>query len=1182
MKQIKILCIAVLCLFCLKAFPQSNTTNKGTEFWTAFMQNIRGIDNDGPCEMDLYITSDVNTTGSVTFVDGSPTQNFTVTANQITILTMPQSCFLTKAGQFAEGIHIIALLPIVVFAHIHATTVSGATLLLPVPTLGKDYFSINYTQQSNEQPAYSEFVIVATQDSTVVNVTPTADLTTGQTAGSTFTLNMKKGDIYQAFSFTDLTGSRIQSVSVGTNTCKKIAVFSGSSKLYIGCSPGVPAEPASIGITSDNLFQQVYPTASWGKNYYTVPLGQRNYDIFRIILSDPSANVTLNGTALSANQFANGLYYEFNSNVPNIIRSDKPIQVVQYAVTQANTINCGYDPNDVGDPEMIFLTPIEQSINEATLYSTPKEMITEQFINVIIKSASASTFTIDGVSKGSQFSPFGLDPTYSLGQFSVTSGTHTIQASAGFNAIAYGFGNAESYGYAAGTNLKDLNEYVQVINPATKAVITSGCTSQAFNTNITLPYQTNSLTWDLKNGLPTYTDNSPKVAQTTQSGSQTLYTYNYPKPVIYNKAGTYDITVTSFNPAADICGSTDITDLNFNIVDPPVAKFSSRDTICTTDTIQFHDQTNGVANPVIAWHYNFNNGDTSALQNPIYSFIKPGDYSVSLTATGSTGCASGPYLKKIHVYALPVAKFTFSTPDCVTRAVTFTDQSTTTERPIAQWVYDFGDGSALQTQTNNKAFTHIFTKSGTFGVKLYNITDKGCSGNTFIDSVTVHPLPVIKVTLPDVCISDVVAHFSDQSTIADSSMAQFTYLWNFGDANSTPLNPNTSTAKNPTHAFSNPQPANYNLTLTITSKNGCSSTLDTTFTVNGANPTAAFTVQNPNQLCSDHEVFFVNNSSVSFGSVTKIVMQYDINDPTSIVTYIHPKNGQIFRHTYPVFYTGPNKNYTVRMIAYSGGVTCVSQPVDVVITLLPVEKLVFAPLGQLCVNAAPIQLTPYITQTGASGPAGVFSGAGLTGTTFTPSAAGVGTHTIQYIFTATNACADTATQTIKVNPLPTISVGLDTAILLGAKIRLIASATGDSLSYKWTPSVGLNSATLLNPTASPTQTTTYTLTVTGQGVCSVSASITVKVLLPPVIPNTFTPNGDGINDTWVIDHLSDYSNCTVQVFNRTGQTVYSSVGYTTPWDGRYNDKPLPVGVYYYIINPKHGRAASSGYITIVR
>jgi gliding motility-associated-like protein len=530
---------------------------------------------------------------------------------------------------------------------------------------------------------------------------------------------------------------------------------------------------------------------------------------------------------------------------------------------------------------------------------------------------------------------------------------------------------------------------------------------------------------------------------------------------------------------------------------------------------------------------------------------------------------------------MPVANFTYSSPDCATRSVTFTDHSASAERPIAQWVYDFGDGSALQTVTTNAPVTHIFTRAGKFGVKLYNITDKGCAGNTFIDSVTIHPLPVIKVTLPDVCISDVLAHFTDQSTIADSSMAQFTYLWNFGDASSTPGNPNTSTAKNPTHAFTNVNPANYNLSLVITSKDGCSSRLDTTFTVNGANPTAAFTVQNPNQLCSDHDVFFVNNSTVSFGSVTKIVMQYDLNDPTSIVTYNHPTIGQVFRHTYPVFYSG-TKSYTVRMLAYSGGVTCVSQPVDVVITLLPVARVTFAPLGQLCINASPIQLTPYITQTGAAGPAGVFSGAGVSGTTFSPVLAGVGTHTIQYIYTASNACADTVKQNIKINPMPVVSIGPDTSILLGGKIRLIAKAVGDSLSYKWTPAVGLSSDIILNPVASPTQTTKYTLTVTGVGVCTTTASITIKVLLPPVIPNTFTPNGDGVNDTWEIAHLNDYSNCTVEVYNRTGQLVYSSVGYGTAWNGTYKGSPLPVGAYYYVINPKHGRATLSGYITIVR
>jgi gliding motility-associated-like protein len=1178
-KKIRIVFAALLCLVYMRAYPQVNTTNKGTDFWLAYMENIRGIVNaNGPVAMDVYITSDVNTTGTITFADGSATQNFTVTANQINDIIMPQSSFLDAAGQFAKGIHITSVLPIVVFAHIHANAVSGATLVLPINTLGKDYYSINYTQLSNEQPAYSAFCVVATEDSTVVNVTPKAALIDGKAAGTTFTLNMKKGDVYQGLSGSDLTGTRIQSISVGTSTCKKIAVFSGSSKLYLGCVDNNNANGG--GKTSDNLFQQVYPTAAWGKNYYTVPLKSRNYDIYRILLSDPNTNVTLNGQVLSQSQFINGLYYEFNSTVPNVISADKPIQVVQYAVTQGNTINCVFSNSDVGDPDMIFLTPIEQTITSATLYSTPKENITRHFINVIIKTSAASSFTIDGATQAG-FTTFGLDPTYSLGQFSVTAGTHNIKASDGFNAIAYGFGNAESYGYAAGTNLKNLNEYLQYVDPVTNAIVTSGCTAQNFTANVTLPYQTTKLTWDLKNGSAIYTDNNPQVVKTTQKGTQTLYQYNYPNPVSYPKAGTYNITVTAFNPIADVCGTTDIVDLDFTIIDPPVAKFSSRDTVCTADTIQFHDQTNGVANTVIAWHYDFNTGDTSNVQNPIYSFVNPGDYKVTMYAKGATGCISNIYQKNIHVYTMPVAKFTYSSPDCVTRSVTFTDKSTTTERAIAQWVYDFGDGSALQTQTTNAPVTHVFTTAGTFGVKLYNITDKGCAGKTFTDSVKIHPLPVIKVTLPDVCISDVLAHFTDQSTIADSSMAQFTYLWNFGDASSTPANPNTSTAKNPTHAFTNANPANYNLSLIVTSKDGCSSRLDTTFTVNGANPTAAFTVPNANQLCSDHEVLFVNNASVSFGSVTKIVMQYDVNDPTTIVTYTHPTPGQIFRHTYPVFYSG-TQSYTVRMIAYSGGAACVSQPFDVVITLLPVAKVTFAPLGQICADAPAIQLGPYITQSGATGPAGVFSGAGVSGATFNPAIAGVGTHTIRYIFTANNACADTVSQIIKVNSVPVITMGPDTSILLGGKIRIIAKAVGDSLSYKWTPATGLSSDVVLNPFASPTQTTKYTVTVTGTGLCSATASITIKVLLPPVIPNTFTPNGDNVNDTWVIEHLNDYSNCTVEVYSRNGRLVYSSVGYGTPWDGRYKGSPLPIGTYYYVINPKHGRTTLSGYITIVR
>ena len=92
----------------------------------------------------------------------------------------------------------------------------------------------------------------------------------------------------------------------------------------------------------------------------------------------------------------------------------------------------------------------------------------------------------------------------------------------------------------------------------------------------------------------------------------------------------------------------------------------------------------------------------------------------------------------------------------------------------------------------------------------------------------------------------------------------------------------------------------------------------------------------------------------------------------------------------------------------------------------------------------------------------------------------------------------------------------------------------------------------------------------------------VKVLKIPVVPNTFTPNGDGINDTWEIKYLSSYPNVMVEIFNRYGSKVFRSNGYTTPWDGRFNGGDLPLGTYYYIISPNSGRKPITGYLTIIR
>jgi len=129
------------------------------------------------------------------------------------------------------------------------------------------------------------------------------------------------------------------------------------------------------------------------------------------------------------------------------------------------------------------------------------------------------------------------------------------------------------------------------------------------------------------------------------------------------------------------------------------------------------------------------------------------------------------------------------------------------------------------------------------------------------------------------------------------------------------------------------------------------------------------------------------------------------------------------------------------------------------------------------------------------------------------------------------------------------------------------------------------------PTVSTTATTTSPIgqyPVTASGADSPNYTFTyipgILSINPAglIIPNTFTPNGDGINDTWDIKYIEFYPACTVNIFNRYGQKLYSSIGYPVPWDGKYNGAILPSGTYYYIIDPKNGLSVMSGWVAIIR
>jgi gliding motility-associated-like protein len=168
-------------------------------------------------------------------------------------------------------------------------------------------------------------------------------------------------------------------------------------------------------------------------------------------------------------------------------------------------------------------------------------------------------------------------------------------------------------------------------------------------------------------------------------------------------------------------------------------------------------------------------------------------------------------------------------------------------------------------------------------------------------------------------------------------------------------------------------------------------------------------------------------------------------------------------------------------------------------------------------------------------------------------------------------------------PLPTIVFNSSpVTVKLGESVILNPAITGNIATYGWSPALGLSNINAEHPVAKPSVTTTYTLLITSASGCTGTASVTINVINPVIIPSTFTPNGDSVNDIWSIPSLVGYPGCTVNVFNRYGTQLFKSVGYAVAWDGTYKNSPLPAGTYYYIVDPKNGLRKISGYVVILR
>ena len=407
----------------------SAQSSTGTEFWLGYLENLDLLFNDDP-RFILYVEAEQTTTVTVSVPATGFTETFVATANGISEYEFPQAIWYSEGSEFIDnkGIRITSNAPIDVYAFHYRLFFSESTQLLPIEELGTEYFPTCYEDPGNPGTPNS-FVVVSTEDNTVVEITPTT-LTQGiQPAGIPFTITLDEGQNYQVKASGDLSGTRIRSLSG-----QPIAVFSGAQQADVEvCSGGADS----------HIYDQSIPISGWAESYYFVPFSGQGGDPVKIIAAEDNTQIYLDCSELVV--LDAGEVFEIKLTQPTIINAPQPISVAQFNSSQS----C--NASGTGDPNMLQLFPTEnQGTDFRWFASNLGTYFSVHYVNVVAPTANTGDILLDGSSQGGFFTPFPANPDWSYAQLQVAAGEHTLNSTTPFHAYSYGFGDFDAYTYNLG------------------------------------------------------------------------------------------------------------------------------------------------------------------------------------------------------------------------------------------------------------------------------------------------------------------------------------------------------------------------------------------------------------------------------------------------------------------------------------------------------------------------------------------------------------------------------------------------------------------------------------------------------------------------------------------------------------------------------------------------------------
>jgi gliding motility-associated-like protein len=246
----------------------------------------------------------------------------------------------------------------------------------------------------------------------------------------------------------------------------------------------------------------------------------------------------------------------------------------------------------------------------------------------------------------------------------------------------------------------------------------------------------------------------------------------------------------------------------------PIVPHVSFQANCITRSVGFRDESGFPGESINGWYWDFGDGTISSLQHPVHIYKYPGTYEIKFVAKSGADCPSDTLRLPVLVPKHPVLGFEMNSA-CQNAPVNFKDTSYVEDANITAWYWDFGDGRS----SAEKEGTITFNTPGPKNIRLAVQTDKGCSSDTLIKTVSIHPVPSAAFDHSLACIREPVV-FTNLSGLPGGTT--LSYEWKIDDVR-------VSSSQHFSHSF--PNAGTYTVSLNAVAPTGCSATADSTISV---------------------------------------------------------------------------------------------------------------------------------------------------------------------------------------------------------------------------------------------------------------------------------------------------------------------------------------------------------------